>query len=637
MKINWHRITESIIPVILLLSLIVFILMYVEYRSSQNSERTHYIQISANMELEISVEEANSIVEDDYSDDPRIVQANELVKQNRYKEAENIYFKVLAKEPSAQIYNWLGTLYLKQKKYSKAVVSLSSSIDTNPRYYRAYYNRALAYNELKEFQKAIKDYNKVLKIVNTHVKAHLNIGLLYYKQKEYQKAIDIFKKSVTLSSGDKKVKAYYLLANSYTNIEPADRRKAAQAYTEAIRLNPRHIPSRLGLINIEYADNKDGFEKKIEALKELLKLENENISIYRALSDVYMKLSNEKLALQNLEQALLNKPNNISLQFETIDLLIRLKKYQEAMVILDNILRLRPKSIKAQLLLGELFYKQGEYRSSLDMYNKVLTTKKNGTYELWNKIGILHAKTKKYDEAKKAYNKALKLRSDYPQAYYNLGLLYLKKDDFKNAEIFFNKAIAFRDDYKQAYIKLAFIYEKQNKLTQELKTLEKIVKIDPESISNQLDLAIMYSRNNQYLKAQKIYEDVLNKDSSYYSAWLNLGLAFYKQKSYEDSVEALKKAVELEDSEKANRLLARSLLSLKKYDESIKILRKVLGKNPSSIKTRLAYARTYYRAKKRNTALREYKKVLKLDPDNKVAIKMIEKIQTKRRNRNARK
>lgn len=599
MKKITHNFTESFIPVLLLLSAMFLLILFIQYRADSEADKAHYIYVTSQASSPSIVEnEMNSVIEIDFSDDPRITKAQELIKEEKFTDAENIYFSILVKEPSAQIHNWLGTLYLKQKYYDKAVVSFSNSLKLNASYYRARYNRALTYTALDEPKKAISDYKEIIHTFDSHVSSHLNLGLIFYKNKEYALAIDEFKKTISISSGNKKIKAYYLLGKSYAKISPMQKESAIKAFNEAIRLKPNHVASRLALIDLGYSRDNKGNKKRLDSLNGLVELE----------------------------------PDNIDLQFEVIKILIKLKKNQDAISKVEQILIMEPSSTKAYFLLGRLHYLENNYDMSLLAYEKVHTIRAEFSPELLFNMGLVYTKMKLYSQAQQSYQKSLQLRSDYPEAYYNLGLLYLKEKKLEEAKKFFNRAIDLHPNYKHAYQKLASILSEQNQNIEAIKVYKKLIELSPDNISFKFKLAVRYSKIKEYMKAQNIYEEVVQEDETYFIAWLNLGLVQYQMKDYTLSQEALQRAIELEpENDKAQRALAKCYSALENNYEAIKMLRKLLSSNPSDIKARLAYARSFYRLKKRNTALEEYAKVLLLEPNNQVAKKMIEKIKTMKR------
>jgi len=631
MRLNIHKITESVIPVILLLGAIFVLLFFVQYRASLDADKAKYIHITAQTAMPTASEDdMDTFAESDFSDDPRIVKAQALIEEKKYAKAENIYFSVLAKEPSAQVHNWLGVLYLKQEDYHKAVVSFSNALKLNPRNYRARYNRALANTALNEDIKAIKDYKKVIKSFDAHTKSHFNLGLLYYKQKLYDYAIAEFTKTASLSSGDKKAKALYLLGKSYMRFSPDTAKKAEEAFTSVIRLKPDHISSRLALIKITYPKETENYEEQVQALQKLIDLNPESLLVYRTLADVHHanKNINQKLAV--LEEALRHEPNNIDLQIETSVLLMKVNKTQDAISRLENVLTVEPENTKVYFLLGRLYYLQANYDAALSSYAKIHKLHPKGSPELWNNLGLLYTKMKQYEKAQEVYDKALVLRKDYPEANYNLGLLFVKTKKLEKAKTYFQKAIELRPKYAQAFYSLASVYAQLNEHEKAVEAYEKTLLLSPNKIRAKLNLATQYTKLNTLKKAQAIYKDILEKDDSYFTAWLNLGQIHYQLKDYERSIEALNKAIVLEpEHKKAHRSLAKSYRALKMFDEALIILEKLLDKDPSSVKTRILYARTFYRYKKYDAALAEYEKIIRLKPKHKLATKMIKRIKRK--------
>jgi len=638
-RLSRLRLTESVFPVILLLSGIFFVLLYVEYRATQDAETTQHIHITAKSAVDTTNEErATSVVEVDFSSDPRIAKAETWIAQKRYDKAEAIYFEILAEEPSAQIHNWLGTLYLKEKLYNKALVSFSNALKLNPDYYRARYNRALAYSALDEPEKAISDYKLVIAGFENHAKSHFNLGLLYYQLKLYDQAIDTFKRTSELSSGEKKIKALYLLGRSYMRVDPPEKDAAIKTFNAVIRLKPDHIGSRLALVDLEHGADSAGLRARLQKYNQMLELEPENIAIHRAIYETHRALGEEKLAKEMIKKALLHEPNNITLQFELVHTLVHLKQYTQAVSVLKEILTIDPQNSKAYFHLGRLNYLKGDLDAALDAYKKVMEFKPKVSPALWNNMGLLYSKMGRFDDAFNAYMQALALRSDYPEVYYNLGVLSMKQKEYEQAANYFNEAIARRQGYRQAYYNLGLVYGHLEKNQESIEAYKEVLRLRPDDIRVQLNLAVRYSKTGALEEAQKLYESILKNDDSYYTAWLNLGLVYRQQGAYDKAIDALERAIALEpESAKAHRALAKSYSLQGDYKAATKILYTLLAQNPADVRTRLAYARSYYRAKKRNTALREYKKVLKLDPDNKVAIKMIEKIETRKRKRNVKK
>ena len=57
----------------------------------------------------------------------------------------------------------------------------------------------------------------------------------------------------------------------------------------------------------------------------------------------------------------------------------------------------------------------------------------------------------KLEEAIEAYNKALAIKPDYAEAYYNMGIALQDQGKLEEAIEAYNKALAIKPDYAEAY------------------------------------------------------------------------------------------------------------------------------------------------------------------------------------------
>lgn len=72
------------------------------------------------------------------------------------------------------------------------------------------------------------------------------------------------------------------------------------------------------------------------------------------------------------------------------------------------------------------------------------------TINVYNSLGILYRRQKKYDKAVKQYNKALKVAPEDENIYYNLSRVYLVMKDFTKAREALVKAVTFNPDFNEA-------------------------------------------------------------------------------------------------------------------------------------------------------------------------------------------
>ncbi len=90
----------------------------------------------------------------------------------------------------ANMYFFRGQMYGKYKQEdAKAIKDYSKAIELQPKFSRAYLNRALSYSFLKEYDKAIADYNKMIVIRPIDLKMIIDErAKLYFEKGDYAKA-----------------------------------------------------------------------------------------------------------------------------------------------------------------------------------------------------------------------------------------------------------------------------------------------------------------------------------------------------------------------------------------------------------------------------------------------------------------
>ena len=118
-----------------------------------------------------------------------------LSLEENYKEAEQVYKKVLEQEPQySQAWYSLGLLYTEQKKFELAVDAFTNAIVREPDNLRIYYNKALTLQNLKLYDEAEKTFIEGLqrKIPVNQNTADLLYGLimLQLETKQMEKATE---------------------------------------------------------------------------------------------------------------------------------------------------------------------------------------------------------------------------------------------------------------------------------------------------------------------------------------------------------------------------------------------------------------------------------------------------------------
>ncbi len=95
----------------------------------------------------------------------------------------------------------------------------------------------------------------------------------------------------------------------------------------------------------------------------------------------------------------------------------------------------------------------------------------------YNRLGILYAKSQKYDEAVECFEIAQSLDNN-PSSIHNAGLIYLETGEYEKAAIAFEQAIALEGDVPARFIALAKAEEKLGNYKKAISALEEAYALD---------------------------------------------------------------------------------------------------------------------------------------------------------------
>lgn len=107
----------------------------------------------------------------------------------------------------------------------------------------------------------------------------------------------------------------------------------------------------------------------------------------------------------------------------------------------------------------------------------------------YNRLGILYAKGKKYDEAVECFEIAQSLDNN-PASIHNVGLIYLETGAYEKAAMAFRQAIELEGDVPARYIALAKAEEKLGSNKKAISALESAYELDPKVSTLRQILAI---------------------------------------------------------------------------------------------------------------------------------------------------
>ncbi len=124
---------------------------------------------------------------------------------------------------------------------------------------------------------------------------------------------------------------------------------------------------------------------------------------------------------------------------------------------------------------GDIFMARKMYREAIEVYRQ-----QPETFVLANKIGIAYHQMMQLDQAKKQYERALKLNSKYPEAINNLGTVYYARKSYRRAIGYYKKALQQAPSSASILSNLGTAYFARKKYKDAFETYQQALAIDPD-------------------------------------------------------------------------------------------------------------------------------------------------------------
>lgn len=135
----------------------------------------------------------------------------------------------------------------------------------------------------------------------------------------------------------------------------------------------------------------------------------------------------------------------------------------------------RPQAVTPEMR-GDIFMARKMYREAIDAYKEAL----GHSPVLHNKIGIAYHQMLDLGDAKKWYEKSVRLDNKYSEAINNLGTVYYAQKSYRRAIGYYKRALRITPDSASIHSNLGTAYFARKKYKDAAKEYDLALKLDPE-------------------------------------------------------------------------------------------------------------------------------------------------------------
>jgi tetratricopeptide (TPR) repeat protein len=150
---------------------------------------------------------------------------------------------------------------------------------------------------------------------------------------------------------------------------------------------------------------------------------------------------------------------------------------------------------------GDIMMARKMYREAIEAFES--DSQKNAV--IYNKIGIAYHQLQQLDNAKRNYERALRLKRDYAEAMNNIGTVYYARKSYRRAISYYQKALRITPESASIYSNLGTALFARKKYDDATEAYQKALTLDPEVFERRSNYGTMLEDRNVEERAKFHY------------------------------------------------------------------------------------------------------------------------------------
>lgn len=250
-----------------------------------------------------------------------------------------------------------------------------------------------------------------------------------------------------------------------------------------------------------------------EALADInaaMDLNDNDASVYIALSEVYLYGGKTQRALDVLKKAIELEPDNAKIDVTSAKVYLAMQDYAKTFASLRTALAKDPENSEAFFISGLANEEMGDTLKAIDSYQSAVA-RNNKHYDALKQLGILFSI--KHDPLAIDYlRNASTLRPQSTEPLYVLGMFYQENNDPDKALSVYQEIIQIDSSNKLAHYNTGYVYlVYKEEFDKAIDAFSRALYIDPEYTDALYNRGLSRELSSDYQGARSDYEQVLRK------------------------------------------------------------------------------------------------------------------------------
>ncbi|XP_055382740.1 mitochondrial import receptor subunit TOM70 [Condylostylus longicornis] len=456
---------------------------------------------------------------------------NVCYRQGKFDEAIKFYDKAIEKCPKenktdlAIFYQNRAAAYEMLKKWNQVKADCTKSLEYNPRYTKAYFRRAKAYEATNDLLDCLDDVTAtcILEIFQNNTTIMFADRIL--KQTGSDDAISGMKNRVPVFPSKHFTKTYFRSFVSDTlrnmkleNIEDSkgfikarlawdDDRfdDVISACTEEIELSEGESQYKVeatllrGTFNLLrgcFEEAKQDLDLVINNADADVKL---RVNAYLKRASLYVQTEKRDLVFKDFDEAEKLDPNNADVYYQRAQIYLLLDQVDKALVEFDKVCKLAPEhgmafvqKVYAEYRLAFMSQDQMRLLSVMNEFKNAIDKFPN-CVECYSLMAQVLTDQGQYDSADSFFEKAIKMAPENAALYVHRGIMHLQwNGDIEKALSLIKKSIEIDEKCELAYETLGTIEVQRGNLERAIELFEEAIKL----AKGQTEMAHLYALRN---------------------------------------------------------------------------------------------------------------------------------------------
>ena len=260
--------------------------------------------------------------------------------------------------------------------------------------------------------------------------------------------------------------------------------------------------------------------------------------------------------------------------------------------------------------------KQKEYEKSIGHYTKAIGLKPDFAEAYYNR-GAAYSSKGDFERGIDDFNKAIDLDPDNANAYYNRGSAYSGKGDFERGIDDFNKAIDLNPNYADAYNNRGNAYTGKGDYDRAIADFNKAIDLDPDNAIAYTNSGLVYEKQGDIARAIDDYTQAIQLKPDNAIAYYNRGIAYGKQGDIDRAIDDYTQAIQLKpDFAEAHCNRGSAYSSKGDFDRAIEDCTQSIQLKPNDANAYYNRGSAYSDKGDVDRAIEDYTRVIELNPND---------------------